>query len=256
MALEKLKIQVETAPRQFGQEITALFNPNQITIQKTANWREAPAAQRDVPASQHTHADPARLSMDLFFDTYERGTDVRRHTDEILHLMTVEKHGNMHRPPICRLLWGRAGVFFQGVLENLNQRFSLFLEDGWPVRATLTCTFKEWRDDEEEARRQNKQSGRRGEDAPAAPRRHAEQHRVRGIPRSGAVAARSPEANGITDPLKLPYGQLLIIPTLRDGAAGSIADGALQPRTAGSRVHRPRGGMPISRRVPRPTCCR
>jgi nucleoid-associated protein YgaU len=219
VALEKLKIQVETAPRQFKQEITALFNPNQITIQKTANWREAPAAQRDVPASQHTHADPARLSMDLFFDTYESGADVRRHTDEISYLMTVEKHGNMHRPPICRLLWGKAGVFFQGVLENLNQRFSLFLEDGWPVRATLTCSFKEWRDDEEEARRQDKQSAdvvkthllTRGDTLSSIAFKEYN---------DPALWRPIAQANGIVDPLKLTYGKLLIIPTVGGGSGG------------------------------------
>lgn len=218
MALEKLKIQVETAPRQFQQEITALFNPNQITIQKAANWRDAPAAQRDVPTSQHTHGDPAQLSMDLFFDTYEAGTDVRRHTDQIVYLMTVEKHGNMHRPPVCRLLWGKSGVFFQGVLESLTQRFTLFLEDGSPVRATLSCAFKEWRDAQEEARRQDKQSVdvvkthilRRGDTLSAiAMKEYQDPSLWRPIA----------EANAITDPLNLPYGRSLVIPTLRTGGS-------------------------------------
>ena len=140
MALAKLKIKVETAPGKFDQEIDVLFNPNQVAISKAANWRDAPTARRDVPASQHTHAEAARLTMELFFDTYERGSDVRLHTGRIAELMTVEKHGNMHRPPICLLFWGRAGRFFQGVLESLDQRFTLFLEDGWPVRATRPVT--------------------------------------------------------------------------------------------------------------------
>jgi nucleoid-associated protein YgaU len=219
VALAKLTIRVETAPGQFGQEITVLFNPNQITITKAVNWREAPTAQRDVPASQHTHADPARLTMDLLFDTYEAGTDVRDHTDQIVHLMTVEKHGNMHRPPICRLFWGRAEMFFQGVLENLTQRFSLFLEDGWPVRATLGCTFKEWRGDEEEARRQNRQSAnvvkthllRRGETLSSIA--FDEYH-------DPALWRPIAEANGITDPFSLPYGKSLVIPTLGSRASG------------------------------------
>jgi len=217
VALEKLRIQVETAPRQFNQEITALFNPNQITIQKTTNWREAAAAQRDVPAAQHTHADPAQLTMDLLFDTYEARSDVRKqHTAEIVHLMTVEKHGNMHRPPVCRLLWGKAGVFFVGVLENLSQRFSLFLENGSPVRATLSCTFKEWRDDVEEARRQNRQSAdvvkthllRRGETLSSIALQEYD---------NPALWRPIAQANAITDPLMLPYGRILIIPTLRNG---------------------------------------
>jgi hypothetical protein len=218
MALEKLKIQVETAPGQFDQEITALFNPNQITIQKSVNWAGAPALQRDVPSSQYTHGEPAHLSMDLFFDTYEAGTDVRHYTDQIVYLMTVEKHGDMHRPPVCRLLWGRSSVFFQGILEGLTQRFTLFLENGWPVRATLACTFKEWRAATEEANRQQKSSAdvvkthvvRRGDTLSAiAMKEYQDPSLWRPIA----------EVNAITDPLDLPYGRSLVIPTLRAGGS-------------------------------------
>jgi nucleoid-associated protein YgaU len=218
MALEKLKIQVETAKDRFDEEITALFNPNQITIQKTVVWAAAAALQRDVPASQHTHGEPARLNMDLFFDTYEAGTDVRAHTRRIVHLMTVENHGDMHRPPICRLLWGSSSIFFTGFLEGLTQRFTLFLEDGLPVRATLACAFKEWRDDKEEARRQNLSSAdvvkthvlRRGDTLSAiAMKEYNDPSLWRPIA----------ESNAIVDPLDLPYGRRLVIPTL--GRAGS-----------------------------------
>jgi len=75
-----------------------------------------------------------------------------------LHLTTVETHGDKHRPPVCRLRWGAAGYFFQGVLEKLDQKFSMFLEDGTPVRATVTCSFKEWRTNYDDLNRQNRQS--------------------------------------------------------------------------------------------------
>jgi hypothetical protein len=213
MALEKLKIRVETSPGQFQQEITALFNPNQIEISKATHWREAPAAQRDVPAFQHTYAEPSLLDMNLFFDTYESGTDVREHTSQIFHLMTVEKHGSMHRPPVCRLMWGRAGILFQGVLQTLSQRFTLFTEDGLPVRAMLACSFKEWRSDEEEAQRQDKQSAdvakthvlRRGDTLSSIA---MAEYRDPGLWRPIA------RANGIVDLFDLPYGRALIIPTL------------------------------------------
>ena len=115
MNLERLKILVEKSanPMTFDETnpITALFNPNQFTIVKTANWRTLPAKERDVPASQFTHGDPATLSVELMFDTYENGKDVRQYTDSIAQLTTVEKHGNFHRPPICQLAWGRRGYF-------------------------------------------------------------------------------------------------------------------------------------------------
>lgn len=216
MALEKLKILVETGPNAFGQEIAALFNPNLLTIQKTVNWHEAPGAERDVPASQFTHGNPATLTMDLFFDTYEAGTDVRQHTQKIASLTTVEEHGKIHRPPICQLVWGQAGVFFQGVVESLSQRFTVFLADGTPVRATLGCTFKEWRSDEEEARRQRKESAdvaktrtlRRGDSLSSIA---GEEYNDPALWRPIA------EANGIDNPRTLTSGRVLAIPALRPG---------------------------------------
>lgn len=218
MALEKLKIliEVKSNPLKFDENnpITALFNPNQITIQKTVNWRNVATVERDVPASQFTHGNPATLTVDLFFDTYEAGVDVREHTQQIAYLATVEQHGDIHRPPICQLMWGQAGVFFQGVLQSLNQSFTLFLADGTPVRASLGCTFKEWRSDEEEAKRQNRKS--------------VDVAKTRTVRRGDTVSSIAgdeyndpalwrpiAEANGIDNPRALTPGRPLTIPALR-----------------------------------------
>jgi nucleoid-associated protein YgaU len=159
MGLEKLTIRVET-----GETITALFNPNQITITKTANWKCVDSPEHDVPPTQFTSGEPAILSLDLFFDTYDSAssgskTNVRVRTDKIFSLTTVQGHGSLHRPPTCELSWGRFVLSdFQWVLRELTQRFTLFLEDGTPVRATLLCVFQQWRGDEMEAALINLQS--------------------------------------------------------------------------------------------------
>lgn len=209
MALEKLIILADS-----GQTVIALFNPNTISIQKTVNWRPAPAPERDVPAAHFTHGDAATLSMDLLFDTYENGTDVRQFTRPVVNLTTVEQHGEIHRPPVCQLFWGLWGLFFEGVLENLRQQFTLFLADGTPVRATLSCTFKEWRSDQDEALRQD----RRSADV-------AKQYTVRQGDTLSSIAAREYKdpalwrpiatANRIDNPRRLATGQILTIPALR-----------------------------------------
>jgi nucleoid-associated protein YgaU len=156
MDLTRLTILAETGPGQFGQQIEALFNPSEISIEQSVNWNDQPTAQRDVVNQQHTNADPANLHIELFFDTYEKGTDVRNYTSQIAKLATIETHGNLHRPPVCKLSWGK--VFFQGTLQSLSQRFTMFLASGVPVRATLQCSFKQWRSDPEEVRRLDKNS--------------------------------------------------------------------------------------------------
>lgn len=226
MDLAKFRIFVEASskPLKFDEQdpIEAMYNPNQLTIVKSANWRLLPAKERDVPAAQFTHGEPATLAVDLFFDTFQAkpgaqpqpDSDVRKYTNRIAALTTVERHGDFHRPPICKLAWGQPGDFFQGVLQNLNQRFTLFLANGTPVRALLSCTFREWRSDEEEATRQNKQSAdvaktytlKRGDTLSSIA---GEQYSDPALWRPIA------EANHIDDVRHLSPGQVLAIPALQ-----------------------------------------
>ena len=221
MALQKLKILVEKkgAVLQFESSsgVTALFNPDKLVFNKTVSWKRQGAAQRDVPELQFTNAQPRTLKIDLIFDTYDTEKidkeDVRQYTNKILHLTTVEEHGDKHRPPVCRLSWGRVGVFFQGVLESLQQQFILFVANGTPVRAKLGCTFKEWRTNYQDLNQQNTQSSdvaktrtvKRGETLSSIA---AEEYHDPGLWRPIA------EENGIDDPFDLNPGTVLLLPTL------------------------------------------
>ncbi len=220
MALEKLKILVETSTGRFKPRITAQFNPEQITLERQVKWREAPTAEADVPRSQFTHGEPSKFEIVLRFDSYSEGTDIRNQTGKVLALMTVEEHGDLHRPPICQLSWGKLGVFFQGVLAKVKQEFTVFLEDGTPVRASLTCTFKEWRSSDEDNRRKNTSSSdvaktyvvQRGDTLSAIA---AAEYRDATLWRPIAVA------NRIANPRLLAPGTVLMIPALTDRGASS-----------------------------------
>jgi nucleoid-associated protein YgaU len=217
MALEKLKVLIETVPGIFAQEVAVLFNPNRLTFRKTARWVRAPLPQRDSQPAQFTHGEPATLSVDLLFDTYEAGTDVRAYTRQIFGLTTIEDHGGLHRPPLCRLVWGRYDFEdFTWVLESLGQTFTLFLPDGTPVRATLACSFRQWRSDQVELKLLDKQSPDvaktrtlvRGETLASLA---AEEYNDPALWRPIA------EANGIDNPRLVQPGQVLSIPPLRPG---------------------------------------
>ena len=214
MELTKLTIQVETGENEFNYEFEVLFNPNQISIQKAIKLEPVPTAERDVPTSQFTYGEPATLSMELFFDTYEARSDVREHTDEIYHLTTVEQHPDLHRPPLCRLVWGDFNFNgFEWVLQSLNQRFTLFLDSGVPVRATLSCTFRQWRSDKMEALLLKKQS-------PDVVKTRIVR-RDDTLSNIAAASYKDPaqwrpiaEENGIDNPRRLKVGQVLAIPAL------------------------------------------
>jgi hypothetical protein len=143
-ALEKLRIRNEDTK----QEFFVLFNPTQYSIEDSAKWQAQERMPR-VPELHYTGAERAKLSMDLFFDTYESRTDVRIHTSKVAALLVFDR--DKHRPPIATISWGRGapgGVHaefpFTCVLTSLKQQFVLFLPDGTPVRATLTCQFVEY----------------------------------------------------------------------------------------------------------------
>jgi nucleoid-associated protein YgaU len=226
MGLAQLHILVEKngSAYEFGTEsapetIVAMFNPNKLSVSRTVKWGDQQAAKRDNPELQFTGADPVTINIDLLFDTYDTPTPAKdsvkvKYTDRLLHLTTVEQHGDKHRPPICRLSWGKMGVFFQGVLTQLETSFTMFAEDGTPVRASARCSFKQWVSNTTDQIKQTLMSSdvaktrivKRGDSLATIA---ASEY---GDPRAWRVIA---DANGIDDPLALAPGTRLVLPAKR-----------------------------------------
>src|SRR5688500_16166669 len=98
MALDKLKIFIEERPDKFSTTgFEVLFNPTELKLDKSANWPKVATAGRDTARSPFTLGDAYTLTVDLFFDTYEKGQDVRDYTGKIVDLVTVQ--GGLYRPP-------------------------------------------------------------------------------------------------------------------------------------------------------------
>lgn len=214
MALAKLIVlaEIKGIALPFVPLVEAMFNPSQLTFIHTTNWHATPTVASDATTSDWTHGLPANLSLDLLFDTYESELDVRLYTGRVAALIAVRP--DLGRPPRCQLVWGRFGIFFQGVLQSLNQNFTLFLADGTPTRATLGCTFQEWREDDERAAVEEQPlaqgtrtlTPQRGESLSSiAAREYNDPSQWRAIA----------DANGIDNPLKLPAGTPLAVPPLR-----------------------------------------
>lgn len=148
--LEKLRIKnLDT-----GQQFFVLFNPTEYTVEDASHWADQDKMGQK-PELHYTGGDRKKLTMDLFFDTYESRSDVRQHTSQIASLLVFDKE--KHRPPKVELSWGPAAPGgphaefpFVGVLETLKQQFVLFMGDGTPVRAKLSVTFLEFTLPEEE----------------------------------------------------------------------------------------------------------
>jgi hypothetical protein len=120
--------------------IEVLFNPNQYGVDKSNQIAEIAIPGLEAPILQYVHGNTRSLSMELFFDTFEEQIDVRAYTDQIYNLLSIDPE--THVPPICSIFWG--GFSFVGVLDHVGGKFTLFMPDGTPARATLTVVFKEF----------------------------------------------------------------------------------------------------------------
>jgi hypothetical protein len=185
------------------------FNPNNYSLSKANQIAEAAIPGLNAPILQYVHGNTRTLDMELFFDTYEEGTPVTNDTDKIYKLLLIDP--STHAPPICRVSWG--AFIFQAVLDHVNGKFTLFLSDGTPVRATLTVTFKEYIDVDQLVRTEPTQSAdhRKMRVVKSGDRLDNIAGEEYGDPEDWRAIA---EANHLDDPADLEPGDVLIVPAL------------------------------------------
>lgn len=137
MALEKATIIVHEGKGKG--KIPVLFNPTEYSIEDSNTYSLEHIIGQPLPVAQFLGGAGTTLSMDLFFDTYEDRIDVRKYTNKISQLL--DRDSDLHRPPLVSFAWGSMDPF-KGVMEKATQKFTMFLDSGVPVRATLSVTFR------------------------------------------------------------------------------------------------------------------
>jgi hypothetical protein len=145
MALEKAIILNTHTQESFP----VMFNPEEYSLDKSNSFAEIGIPGLPSSPIQYVRGNLRTLKMELFFDTYETKEDIRIYTGKITALL--EKNPLTQAPPILVFSWG--GFNFNCVLESAGQRFTMFLQSGIPVRATLSVSFKEFTPIEIEVKR-------------------------------------------------------------------------------------------------------
>lgn len=126
-----------------NEEIPVMFNPEKYSIKKSNQFASHGIPGRDSPVIQFMSGQAESLSVTLFFDTYtfENGKDVRKkYTDKISKLMLIDEH--LHAPPVCTFSWAKHA--FTGIIESVNTDYTMFDENGTPVRATVNLSFTQY----------------------------------------------------------------------------------------------------------------
>jgi hypothetical protein len=194
------------------------FNPDEVTISKSNTWEPENSSGTNLP-DVHFKGEGARsLNLTLVFDSYERRMDVRESTNKVLGLMDAPEDRSQNsqhaRPPHVMFRWGTFETF-PAVITQLSQKFSLFLETGVPVRATLSLTLQEV---PQQAIR-NQTAGQNPTSRAAGARRIRTVQPGDTIDVIAAAELGEPnawrrlaEANGLDDPRRLRAGRALLIP--------------------------------------------
>jgi hypothetical protein len=216
--MEQAKLRwVSVIPPMVG-ELVCQFNPAELTIKKSNVWKGDTNPNFNSPFLKFGGGESASYSLSLFFDSYsnEPPTDVRVYTNELFALTMRGAGYSMFMlpyafPPVVQFVWGKI-TMFAAVVESVQVSFTMFAEDGTPIRAKADVSFlqNDLTDDIIPAQNPTSRTDpRKTRIAHARQRLDQIAYEEYGDSRFWRVLA---EANGMDDPFQLVDGQILIIP--------------------------------------------
>lgn len=140
-----------------GLAVEAQYNPATLEIAQNIPWKKPDAATKGPDskpagrdANDHTlefsGAEGRSLSLELLFDGVETGTSIKPQVDILEDLAAVRTPGgkeDQRRPHHCLVVWQNVLPKFKCVIESLTTKYTMFGQDGTPLRATCTVKLKE-----------------------------------------------------------------------------------------------------------------
>jgi hypothetical protein len=205
-------------PKPGGSEISRvkfMYNPKEFSYTKTASWERKPAkGAKKAPPLEFKGVQPSSLTVEVFLDGYETGTDISRDIKTLTTccqpLASTIQPGKPS-PPWVIFGWGST-VHLTAYVKSVAVKCTMFDREGVPLRALCTVTMEEVAPD---AAPQNPTSGAitstrsyqmvAGDSlASVAYREYGEAGRWRALA----------EANNVDDPMRLPPGTRLLVPEL------------------------------------------
>lgn len=133
--------------------VDVMFNPAEYQLSSQVNYADQTVPGLNSSVVQFIAGQSDRLTMTLHVDTYsvsraikpgddiyeeKQPADVRGTVSLFLSMLDVD--GALHAPPIATFAWGK--MTFRGVVESMQHTYTMFTEEGRPVRARLEITMR------------------------------------------------------------------------------------------------------------------
>lgn len=127
------------------------FNPTDFTVEKTNTISAQAAKGKNVPKSEFGGGGARTLNLKLLFDVSESATgNLIPRMGELQKLMmaaeeTENPKTSRARPPRVVFRWGNY-LSFPALITKLSIQYTLFRDDGSPIRAMVTLSLQEFED--------------------------------------------------------------------------------------------------------------
>ncbi len=189
-----------------GKKVNCMFNPFEYTLTKSNTFEKKPVKGKNVPKAVFKQGGSQILKLTLHFDTQDDASDVRDMTDPLWAMMMVNEDEENPRngkssPPEVAFEWGK--LSFKAYITSLNQKFTLFKNDGTPLRCTVDITLEQFVDVNDYKQEQGAQQVQKTVTALAGDR----PDNVAAKGGDASAMRQVAEANNIDNPLKTRPGQ-------------------------------------------------
>jgi hypothetical protein len=122
-----------------GRVLQVAFVLKTFKLEKKNEYTETPIPGLNGQPLLFVHGRPRRLSMVLYFDGRDTGTDVLQPMTDVAGLLNVDP--DTHAPPVLRFEWQRFEL--PCVLESIRKEFSSLHSTGRPSRGRMHVRFTE-----------------------------------------------------------------------------------------------------------------
>ena len=211
-----------------NETIPVQFNPSQYRITESAQYSQQERRSETEPAVNYNGSKLSALSVQLIFNSSEftsvesvinsvkslftggDDNDITKTINKITSLTQID--GDTHMPPWCAFVWG--SLQFVGYVETVGITYTMFDSSGKPLSALVDLTMRGFNGPVSE-----RSSPKMSPDRTKA-RTMTEDATIWGMADKeyGSVREwrRIAEANNIMNPLDIPVGTVLRVPSIND----------------------------------------
>lgn len=136
--------------------VHCMFNPYEYTISQSNTFKEQDIANTtNTPKAELSKIGAQTLKLNLLFDAFEEleaisRQDVVRETKKLWKFMSAKPEAqsgdrnDKRYTPLVAFHWGT--FYFVACITNMSQKYTLFTQNGTPVRAQVDITFIQYAD--------------------------------------------------------------------------------------------------------------